>query len=228
MAIQAQPEAPTASPAPREQRTSTFLHVETMNDLDTGQPMLIGSTEPALGDLQVVTAAQVRKMTGKVRASASRAEALAAAFEASTTEPAQAHATWTATEIGTGQPLHFTCMTGCDTSHATDVDTPSFAPEVNCISHDRDNTGLLPVGCGDDADPGPVLSTIIQVDHFHPDPARRVPYAAVEVIEDHFIECRDPDGLAGLIDHFEQRVAAMRVRHAELVRTRNEYLGRQA
>ncbi|MEU1497030.1 hypothetical protein [Streptomyces sp. NPDC005732] len=211
-----------------EQSVSTTFHVEVMNDLETGQPTLVASTYPNQGDLQVVTMEQVGGKASEAHAVIAQGVALAAAYEAATAAPAEAPPTQTAIDLETGDALLFTCMTGCNYPHASDEGTPGFADEVTCVNYDRKNQGVLPIGCGDDSTPGPVLSTLIQVDHFHPDPARRAPYAAVEVFEDHFLEYLDPDALAAVIDHFEERVAAMRVRHAELVRARAEYLGRQA
>ncbi|MGW3651862.1 DUF6907 domain-containing protein [Streptomyces sp. NPDC000878] len=229
MAIQAQPEAPTASPAPREQSLSTFWLVEVMNDLETGQPMLLASSDPTLGDLQVVTAGQVIAQATEQHKKIADSVALALAYEAATKPVANEQPpTWTAPEIDTGASLPITCMVGCDHRHKGDAEIPNFAADLSCTNHDDENQTGLPVFCGDDSAPTAVLSTLIQVSPFHENPARRVPHAAVEVIGDHFLEDLDPDGLAAVIDHFEQRVAAMHVRHAELVRARAAYLGRCA
>lgn len=89
MAILAQPsEAPTASPAPREQSSSTFLHVEIMNDLDDGHPTLVAATEGNLGDLQEVTPSQLLAKVAKLRADADRIEALANEYAATVAIPA--------------------------------------------------------------------------------------------------------------------------------------------
>jgi hypothetical protein len=82
MAIQTQPEAPTASPAPREQSLSTFLHVETMVDLDNGQLRLLASTETNLGDLQEHSPARLLGMVADARVQLDRIERLAQEFEA--------------------------------------------------------------------------------------------------------------------------------------------------
>ncbi|QUI32470.1 hypothetical protein H9W91_17575 [Streptomyces alfalfae] len=203
-----------------------------MTDSDTGQPMLIASSDPQLGDLQEVTSTQqLAPMAAAAHAEISRAVQLAADHQAAIkpcTDATGTPRTWSTTDRDTGQPLNVTCMVGCNITHEPDLHTPGPAAEILCASYDQENTTELPVGCGADDTPSPVLSTQIQVQPFHPDPARRLPHAAVQVMEDHYIEDLDPDGLAAVIDHFEQRVAAMRVRHTELVRTRAEYLGRQA
>jgi len=80
-----QPEAPTASPAPREQSLSTFLHVETMNDLDDGRPTLVAGTESNLGDLCETSPARARGLVADARARLDQAERLINEYEAATT-----------------------------------------------------------------------------------------------------------------------------------------------
>jgi hypothetical protein len=82
MAIQAQPEAPTASPAPREQSLSNFLHVEIMNDLDNGRPTLVTATETNLGDLRETSPARALGMVADARAQLDRIERLIKVHEA--------------------------------------------------------------------------------------------------------------------------------------------------
>lgn len=217
-------QASTTTPALPEQGISANLTVEIMTDLDTGQSMLVASTLGNQGDLHEVTAAQVLAKAAALHRQADQVAALAQKFAYATGAPR----TWSTTDRDTGQPLNVTCMVGCNITHEPDLHAPGPAAEILCASYDQENTAELPVGCGADDTPGPVLSTQIQVQPFHPDPARRLPHASVQVMEDHYIEDLAPDDLAAVIDHFEQRVAAMRVRHTELVRTRAEYLGRQA
>lgn len=72
---------PLAS-TPAEQSVSTFAHIEVMNDLDTGQPMLLASTDANLGDLQVVTAEQALALITKQHHELHEGALLALAYEA--------------------------------------------------------------------------------------------------------------------------------------------------
>ncbi|MDX3507335.1 hypothetical protein PV755_00100 [Streptomyces caniscabiei] len=71
-----------------EQTRAAALTVEVMNDLDTGQPMLLASTEANQGDLQVVTPAQVLAKVNEQRAKLDRIEALANEYAARVVIPA--------------------------------------------------------------------------------------------------------------------------------------------
>jgi hypothetical protein len=91
-------ETALAPPAPREQSVSAFSHIEVMNDLDTGQPMLLASTNPSadLGDLQVVTAEQALAMVTKQHHELHEGALLALAYEAHArkTRTAPGHFPW--------------------------------------------------------------------------------------------------------------------------------------
>lgn len=231
MAIQAQPsEAPTASPAPREQSLTDAFHVEIMSDLDSSQSMLLASTDPNQGDLQVVTVDQVAALAAEAHKKIADGVALALDFEAATrqTEAEKPH-TWTIADSDSRMPLNITCMSGCNGIHPEEKTGIARATEVTCAQYDTANKVEMEIGYGDERFGGyATLSVEIHSDPVHPDPAKRVPVAAVEVMEDEYIEDLDPDALADVINKFEQRVAAMRIRHTELVRTRAEYFGRQA
>ncbi|MDX3559038.1 hypothetical protein PV729_46605 [Streptomyces europaeiscabiei] len=71
-----------------EQTRAAALSVDVMNDLDTGQPMLLASTEANQGDLQVVTPAQVLAKVNEQRAQLDRIEALANEYAATVVLPA--------------------------------------------------------------------------------------------------------------------------------------------
>jgi hypothetical protein len=221
--------APPSSRVAEQSLTTTF-HVEVMNDLETGEPTLIGSSDPHHGDLQVVTADQVIAKAMEQHRLINKAVQLALDCEAATSKaPTGEPHTWTIADKDSGLPLHVTCMSGCNTLHAERAIGMSRATEVNCAQYDTANTVELQIGCGSENFGGyATLSVEIHSDPVHPDPAKRMPLASIEVMEDHYIEDLDPNGLAVVIDKLEQRVAAMRVRHAALVRIHNEYLGRQA
>lgn len=75
-------EAPTASPAIKEQSISSTFLVETTLDLDDGKPTLSVSTDPTLGDLQVATADQVIAKAAEAHRAIDAGVRLALDFEA--------------------------------------------------------------------------------------------------------------------------------------------------
>lgn len=220
----------TATSALPEQSITTTFHVEVMNDLDNGKPMLIGSSDPSHGDLQVVTADQVIAKATEQHRLIDKAVQLALDYEAATSKaPTGEPRTWTIADLDSGLPLNVTCMSGCNTLHPERSIGMSRATEINCSQYDTANSMELQIGSGDENFGNfATLSVEIHSDPAHPDPAKRVPLAAVEVVEDHYLEDLDPDALAVVIDKLQDRVTAMRVRHADLVRARNEYFGQQA
>ena len=88
MAIQAQPEAPTASPAPREQSITASLTAEIMHDLDDGRPTLVAYTNGDAGDLREVAATALVAKVQEARAQLDRIEELANQYAAAVTLPA--------------------------------------------------------------------------------------------------------------------------------------------
>ncbi|MEU3161375.1 hypothetical protein ABZ753_28700 [Streptomyces griseoincarnatus] len=66
----------TAKTPTSDQSITASLTVETMTDLDTGQPALVTSTQGNQGDLQVVTVAQALAQVTALREQANRQEAL--------------------------------------------------------------------------------------------------------------------------------------------------------
>ncbi|MFK0151163.1 DUF6907 domain-containing protein [Streptomyces sp. NPDC090493] len=209
-----------------DQSIAALFHVEVMHDLDTGEPTLIASTQPHHGDLQVVTADQVRAKATEVRHTIAQGEALAAAFEAATTAPAEAPRTWQYTNRFSGERGSVTCMTGCRFDHADD-DTPTAPEDIYCWSEPNRSDASVPV----DPDKGrpenfSVLSGYIAVTPFGSQIAERLPHAVVEILDQHYVTPLDPDALASFIDLLASRVDGLRAVHAELVRTRAEYVGR--
>ncbi|MEF9903705.1 DUF6907 domain-containing protein [Streptomyces sp. P9-A2] len=228
MNTKVQAEASTGTPAVQDQSSTTIFHVETMTDLDTGQPTLVSSTQGNHGDLQVVTADQVLNEAGKAHKKIDDAVRLALQFQAATTPTPPAPTTWTFTDRDTGAHRTVTCIAGCTTDHQHSIDNPVFSEDVYCWNTDSSEPRTLPVNETGTPEDLYVLSTVIACEPFSDKPARRIPHARVEILEDHFIEDLDPDGLQAVIGTVEQRLTAMRQRHAELIRIRNEHLGRQA
>lgn len=220
----------TAPSTPPEQSVSATFHIEVMNDLETGQPMLLGSSDASHGDLQVVTADQVIAKAAEQHRIIARAVRLALGYEAATKQaPIAPLRSWIVADRKTGMPLKGACLAGCHGLHFELNGGTADADDVVCVDFDQANSTELPIGCGStDGQDWATLSVLIKSYPVHPDEEKRIPHAAVEVTEDHYIENLDDAGLAIVIDKLQQRVDAMRVRHAELVRARNEYLGRQA
>lgn len=82
-----QPEAPTASPAPKEQSITGFALAEIMLDADTGQPTFCIATDQNLNDFQAATPARGIAAAEKLREQANRIEALANEYAATVTIP---------------------------------------------------------------------------------------------------------------------------------------------
>ncbi|MEV8546267.1 hypothetical protein [Streptomyces sp. NPDC051572] len=76
------PEAPTASPAPRELSLSTFFTVEVMIDPDTGKPTLCTAADPTLGDFRETSPARALGMVEEIEARLVQAKRLIREHEA--------------------------------------------------------------------------------------------------------------------------------------------------
>lgn len=218
--------APTSTLA--DQSITVALTAEIMTDPDTGQPTFCVAADPTFGDFREVTsAAAVYAATNAVRASLNPIDRLATQFfqaQAADTKPR----TWTVANSVTGLPIHVTCMRGCIGFHPEEASGAGLPADISCVQYDQANTTELQIGCGaEHFGEVSTLSVEIKSNPVHPDPAKREPLAAIEVMEDHYIEDLDPDELAVVIDRLDQRVAAMRIRHAELVRIRAEYSRQQ-
>lgn len=140
---------------------------------------------------------------------------------ADTTEPR----TWTFINRHTGKPMSFTCLRGCTINHASDVETPTYPEDIWCWTLAEDVT--LPVNENGSPEEFRILSTIIKVEPWSPKLAERVPFAVVELVDDHYVDGLDPDGLATVIRTLSERLETMRQTHARLVAVRAEYMGRQ-
>ncbi|MER8004951.1 hypothetical protein [Streptomyces sp. NPDC094149] len=219
----------TAPSALTEQSITSTFHIEVMDDLETSRPTLSLSTDPTLGDLQVVTAAQVVAKAVEQHRLIDKAVRLALDYEAATAAPAPEPHAWTIADRDSGLPLNVTCMSRCNGFHPERADGMARADSVNCTQYDTANpTELLINGGAEEFGGYATLSVEIHSDPVHPDPAKRVPVASIEVVEDHYVEDLDPDALAVVIDKLQERVTAMHVRHADLVRIRNEHARQQA
>ncbi|MFI1394079.1 DUF6907 domain-containing protein [Streptomyces sp. NPDC020681] len=133
--------------------------------------------------------------------------------------------TWTFTERGTGQPMTVTCMPGCILDHTNDIATPSYPGDIWCQAPRQDVT--LPINSNGSPEEYRVLSSTLNVRPFDEMVSARLPFVSLEIIDDHWIEDLDPDGLETVIRTLAERLDDLREAHAELVRTRTEYAARR-
>lgn len=134
--------------------------------------------------------------------------------------------TWTFINRRTGEPVTYTCMTGCALDHSHEVGRAVFPEDIWCWFWGQDLT--LPVNENGSPEEFRVLSTVVKVEPWAPTIAHRLPFAVVELVDDHFVEGLDPDGLETLINTLAGRLDQMRDAHRQLVEVRAEYMGRQA
>ena len=139
-----------------------------------------------------------------------------------TTAPAPR--TWSFTERGTGKPMTVACMPGCVLDHTNDIETPSFPGDIWCQAPRQDVT--LPVNTNGRPEEFRVLSSTLNVRPFDEMVSARLPFISLEIIDDHWIEDLDPDGLETVIRTLAERLDDLREAHALLVRTRAEYRAR--
>jgi hypothetical protein len=116
-------------------------------------------------------------------------------------------------------------MPGCTLDHTSEIGRRFFPEDVWCWFWDEALT--LPVNENGEPEEFRVLSTVIKVEPWAPEIAHRLPFAVVELVDDHFIDGLDPDGLETVINTLAGRVEQMRETHARLVAVRAEYMGRQ-
>lgn len=130
--------------------------------------------------------------------------------------------TWSFIDRRTGKPVVYTCMEGCTLNHASEMGRAVFPEDVWCWFWDQPLT--LPVNENGTPEEFRVLSTVIKVEPWSPTIAQRLPFAVVELVDDHFIDGLDPDGLETVINTLAARVEEMRATHRRLVAVREEYM----
>lgn len=129
--------------------------------------------------------------------------------------------TWSFISRQTSELMTVTCMPGCEMDHSDDVETPTNPDDIWCQSSPRDV--MLPVNETGEPEEVRVLSVTLNVRPFDAQLSQRLPHAAVEVMQDCWIEDLDPDAFEAVIDTIEERLQTMRLAHAELVRVRAAY-----
>ena len=134
--------------------------------------------------------------------------------------------TWSFINRHTDQPVAYTCMAGCTIDHSREMGRDVFPEDVWCWFWSEPLT--LPVNENGTPEEFKVLDTVIKVEPWSSTIAQRLPYAVVELVDDHFIDGLDPDGLETVINTLAGRLEQMRETHGRLVEVRNEYRTRAA
>jgi hypothetical protein len=134
--------------------------------------------------------------------------------------------TFTFISTVTGEDVTATCMPGCTVDHKANSDTPTHPHDIYC---DIPGTvGELPLYGPLCNTRGPedfrFLSWQIGSRPLSARPTERLPFVAIEVIDDHYIEYLDPDALEMIIGRLQKRVDSLREAHAQLANVRTAYL----
>lgn len=132
--------------------------------------------------------------------------------------------TWSFIDRDTGRPMTVTCMAGCVLDHSRDIGARRFPGDIWCQAFRSDVT--LPINSDGNPEEFRVLSATMNVRPFDEKLAARLPFVSIEMIDDHWIDDLDPDGLETVIRTLSERLADLRQAHALLVRTRAEYRAR--
>jgi hypothetical protein len=143
-----------------------------------------------------------------------------------TVEPGSRQRTWSFIDRRTGETVVYTCMDGCTLDHRHEIGREVFREDVWCWFWDDSLT--LPVNENGQPEEFRVLSTVIKVEPWSPKVAERLPFAVVELVDDHFIDGLDPDGLETVINTLAARLERMRSTHRHLVEVRENYRQRTA
>ncbi|MEV3988243.1 hypothetical protein AB0J57_04990 [Streptomyces sp. NPDC049837] len=128
---------------------------------------------------------------------------------------------WSFVDRATGKRQTVTCMPGCVADHSGDMASPTFRDDIWCYQEPESLT--LPINVNGEPEEFRVLGVMVNVNPFDRQVSQRLPHADVEVVDDHWIEGLDPDGLETVINSLAQRLDRLRGVQAELVALRAEY-----
>ncbi|MFR0358614.1 DUF6907 domain-containing protein [Streptomyces sediminimaris] len=151
------------------------------------------------------------------------ADCARATRELTATWPSLPPHTWAFTNRATGRPVTVTCLPGCTTDHDRDTVTPTFPGDITCSTQSNEDAVTLPVDAEGDPIDARVLNAFLEVRPFSDTVAETLPYAVIELVDQHYVDRLDPDALATVINVLAERVAELRRVHAELVRSRAVY-----
>lgn len=129
---------------------------------------------------------------------------------------------WSFIDRRTGEAVQYTCMDGCTLDHSHEIGRSLYREDVWCWFWDEPLS--LPVNENGTPEEFNVLSTVIKVEPWSPDIAHRLPFAVIELVDDHFIDGLDPDGLETVINTLAGRLDQMRETHRRLAEVREAYM----
>ncbi|MCD9589665.1 hypothetical protein [Streptomyces sp. 8ZJF_21] len=134
--------------------------------------------------------------------------------------------TFTFTSAVTGEKVTATCMPGCTIDHEADSKTPEHPHDIYCYAPGTASELPLVGPLCDTGSPEDFRFLGWQIDchPFSGRPAERLPFVAIEVIDDHYIEYIDPDALEMVISGLQQQVNSLREAHVQLVNLRAAFL----
>jgi hypothetical protein len=133
--------------------------------------------------------------------------------------------TWAFINRYNGDPMAYTCLTGCTNDHALDIATPTFPSDIFCET--TESTVTLPMNTGRAIEELRVMGVALRVDPFSRTIAERLPFADFAITDDIVIEGLDPDGLATVLNTIAARLGSLWETHGRLVQLRAEYMQRQ-
>lgn len=131
---------------------------------------------------------------------------------------------WSFIDRRTGETVNYQCMLGCTLDHTHEIGNAVFREDVWCWTYSTPLT--LPVNSNGQPEEFRVLDTLIKVEPWSRNLAERLPYAVVELVDDHWIDGLDPDGLETVINSLANRLEQMRAVQRRLVEVREEYRAR--
>jgi len=134
--------------------------------------------------------------------------------------------TWSFTHSESGSRLAVTCMPECTIDHSRDIETPTNPVDIYCWADPEDDGVTLPIDTGTVEDYR-ILESRVEMHPFSGSFSNRLPFAVIEVVDDHWISGLDPDALATVIEVLAGRLDSLRRTHANLVRIRAEYAADQ-
>ncbi|MET9516421.1 hypothetical protein [Streptomyces sp. NPDC002994] len=114
----------------------------------------------------------------------------------------------------------------CESDHENDLTSGEYKVDVTCY---RYYDGVeLPVFFADDKSTGgDVLRSVIDVHPYSETAGRQLPCVNLEIIEDHWIQDLDPDGLADVIAKLRGQLDHLDQVHAQLVQARTGWAASQ-
>ncbi|MEU6543922.1 hypothetical protein [Streptomyces sp. NPDC046859] len=133
---------------------------------------------------------------------------------------------WSFIDRRTGETVAYECMDGCSIDHRRDEGGSHFREDIFCWTYSQPLT--LPINTNGTPEEFRVLDTLIKVEPWSAEIAHRLPYAVIELVDDHFIDGLDPDGLETVINTLAGRLEQMRETHRRLVEVRAAYMEQAA